>query len=144
MASSLFDRLRQLDLPPQDYAIFGSGPLVVRHIIPSCHDLDVLCRREAWEIVKRRGALKYLPEYDVTVASLCDGAITFGTKWGIGNFDVNELIDTAEIIDSLPFVRLDHVVAYKIIRSSANDLLHLQALEASGIIAGRGSRDRLP
>jgi len=132
MEGTLFDQLRQLDLPPQDYAIFGSGPLAVRHIIPSCNDLDVICRREAWEIVKRRGTIEFLPEYDVTVASFCNGAITFGRKWGIGNFDVNELIDTSEVIDSLPFVLLDHVIAYKIIRSSAKDMLHLEALVASG------------
>ena len=131
MDDTLFDRLRQLDLPPQDYAIFGSGPLAVRAIIPSCNDLDVLCRREVWEIVKRRGVMKYLPEYDITVASFFNGAITFGRKWGIGRFDVDELIDTAETIGSLPFVRLDHVVAYKTIRSSAKDLLHLEALQAS-------------
>jgi len=123
--------------------VFGSGPLVVRHIIPSCHDLDVICRREAWEAVRRLGELKYLPDYDVNVVSLLDGTITFGTKWGIGDFDVNELIDTAEIIDSLPFVRLDHVIAYKTIRSSAKDLLHLEALKTSGIIAGPGSKDRV-
>jgi len=53
-------------------------------------------------------------------------------KWGIGDFDVDELIDTAEMIDSLPFVRLEHVISYKKIRSSGKDLLHLSALEASG------------
>ncbi len=135
MESTLFDRLRHLDLPKQDYAIFGSGPLAVRQIIPSCTDLDVLCRHEAWEIVKRRGVMEFLPEYQVTVATFFNGAITFGTEWGIGSFDVNELIDTAEIIDSLPFVRLEHVVTYKRIRASAKDLLHLDALDASGHLA---------
>ena len=61
-------------------------------------------------------------------------AVTFGTKWGIGNFDVEELIDTAEIIDALPFVRLEHVIRYKQIRSSAKDLLHLDALKVSGYL----------
>jgi hypothetical protein len=116
MNDSLFERLRELDLPTQDYAIFGSGPLVIRHIVPTCNDLDIICRGEVWEIVKRRGQLKVLPEYDVTVASFFDGAITFGTKWGIGNFVTDELIDSAEMIDSLPFVRLDYVVEYKLVR----------------------------
>ena len=130
MEGMLFDQLRQLDLPQEDYAIFGSGPLAVRHVIPFCRDLDIVCRGKAWKIVQRRGRLKFLPEYDVTIATFFDEAITFGRKWGIGDFDVNELIDTAEIIDSLPFVRLDHVIAYKTIRSSAKDLMHLDALEA--------------
>ena len=116
----------------QDYAVFGSGPLAVRKIIPTCNDLDVLCRRDTWAAVNQIGAAEFLPAYGVTVISLFDGAITFGTKWGIGDFDVDELIDTAEVIEALPFVRLKHVVSYKTIRSSAKDLLHLEALNASG------------
>lgn len=132
MVASPFDRLRQLDLPSQDYAVFGSGPLVIRRIIPLTNDLDIVCRKQAWDIVRKIGIVEFLPEYDVTIVSLSDGAITFGTKWGIGTFDTNELIDTAETIDSLPFVRLEHVIRYKKIRSSAKDLLHLDTLVASG------------
>lgn len=128
----LFDQLRQLNLPPQGYAVFGSGPLFVRGIIPSVNDVDVICREEVWNIVSRIGNVEYLPEYGVSIVTLADGAITFGTKWGIGDFDIDELIATAEIIDGLPFVGLEHVIRYKKIRSSEKDLLHLAALEKSG------------
>ncbi len=131
MDVSLFDRLRQLHLRPDGYAIFGSGPLAIRNIIPACNDLDILCKQDVWDVVSREGVLKFLPDYDVTVASFFDGAISFGTEWGIGNFNVIELIETAEMIDSLPFVRLEYVVRYKTIRSSATDLQHLSALQAS-------------
>lgn len=129
MDNGLFNQLRQINLPIADYAVFGSGPLAVRGIIPSCNDLDVLCRRKAWALVSQLGTMTFLSEYGVSVVSLCDGAITFGLKWGIGDFDVDELIDTAEIIDSLPFVLIEHVVSYKKTRSSARDISHLQALE---------------
>jgi hypothetical protein len=59
---------------------------------------------------------------------MADGALTFGTKWGIGNFDVDELIATAEVLEGLPFVRLEHVIGYKKIRSSEKDIQHLEAL----------------
>ena len=59
------------------------------------------------------GEHDYLSEYDVTVITLHDGQLTFGNKWGIGDFDINELIDSAEEVDGLPFVRLEHVVSYK-------------------------------
>jgi len=42
-----------------------------------------------------------------------NGAISFGTAWGIGQFDINRLIDTAEIIGGLPFVQLQFVINYK-------------------------------
>jgi hypothetical protein len=76
------------------------------------------------------GKVEFLPEYNVTVASMCEPTLTFGTVWGIGDFDVDELIDTAEIISGLPFVQLEHVIRYKKIRFSEKDLLHLDAIAA--------------
>ena len=131
MTAILFDQLRQLGIPPKGYAVFGSGPLAIRGIIPACNDFDVLCTQDVWDLVSQEGTTEYLREYDVTIASFFDGAVTFGTEWEIGDFNVLELIKTAEMIDSLPFVRLEYVVRYKTIRSSAKDLQHLAALEAS-------------
>ena len=127
--TSLFDQLRQLNLPPRGYAVFGSGPLAIRGIIPSAQDLDVICREDVWNIVSRIGTIEYLPEYDVSVVVMADGALTFGRQWGIGDFDIDELTASAEIIDGIPFVKLEHVVSYKKIRSSEKDLQHLGALE---------------
>jgi hypothetical protein len=125
----LFDDLIKLDLPKDDYAVFGSGPLIVRGIIPASNDLDVVCRGAAWEKVKTIGTLQYNDDYDVEIVTLFDGRVTFGNKWGIGNFDVDDLIDGAEYIYELPFVRLEHVVEYKLIRVSAKDLSHIDALK---------------
>lgn len=125
----LFDQLRELKLPAGGYAVFGSGPLAIRGIIPVTNDVDVICNAATWARVSRLGRVEYLPEYDVTIVTMADGALTFGTKWGIGNFDVDELIATAEIVDGLPFVRLEHVISYKQTRSSEKDLRHLDALE---------------
>ncbi len=136
MDTTLFDRLKQLNLPPQGFAIFGSGPLAIRGLIPLANDLDIVCRQEVWETVSSLGIIEYLPTYDVTVSTMFSGTVTFGTKWGIGDFVVEELIDTADIIVALPLVRLEHVIRYKQIRSSAKDLLHLDALQASGYFGG--------
>ena len=67
-----------------------------------------------------------LAAHDVSLASHCNGRVTFGTSWGIGEFDVDELINTSELIDGLPFVRLEHVIEYKQVRSSPKDLVHLE------------------
>ena len=127
---SLFDRVKSLNLPVSDFAIFGSGPLIVRGIIPASNDLDIICRGQAWERVKAIGELEYLSKYDVTVVTMCDGRLTFGTKWAIGEFDIDELIDGAEEIDGLPFVRLEHVTNYKEISKRPKDLRHIEALKA--------------
>jgi hypothetical protein len=133
-SKALFDVLRTLDLPAGQFAIFGSGPLVIRHIIPASNDLDVICRDDAWRRVTSMGEVRYLEQYDVSVVSIMNGRITFGNKWGIGDFDINLLIDTAEMISGLPFVRLEHVIAYKRIANRLKDIQHIDAANRLGFL----------
>ncbi len=128
MSRTLFNALLELELPAGDFAIFGSGPLAVREIIPAANDLDVLCGNRAWDAVCALGESEYLPNYGVEVVNLRNGDITFGQTWGIGDFDVSELIQSAELIDGLPFVQLQHVARYKEIRGSDKDQQQLAAL----------------
>ena len=126
IVDELFDYLRDLDLPTDHFAVFGSGPLIVRGWVKGTNDLDVICRGSAWEKACAGGIVSCDERYDVSLASHCSGRVTFGTSWGIGEFDVDELINTSELIDGLPFVRLEHVIEYKQVRSSPKDLLHLE------------------
>ena len=127
LEQNLFALLRSLELPMGDYAIFGSGPLIVRGIIEGTNDLDVISRGRAWERALSGGELVSLPD-GARIVSCFDGAVTIGMNWAYGDFDIKELIDTAEMIDSLPFVRLEHVVRYKEIAARPKDLTHLQLL----------------
>ena len=105
--------------------------MIVRGITLAANDLDIICRGAAWERAKAIGTIEYLEEYDVTIATICEGRISFGTEWGIGSFDIDNLIDNAEQIDGLPFVQLRHVVAYKEERGSPKDRRHIEALMES-------------
>ena len=139
----LFETLKRLELPAGDYAVFGSGPLAARGLLSNPEDLDVLCRADAWQMVlriaARRGVVvRRLAEYDAVEVVELDG-LSFGTRWGIGHFDTDELIETAEWIDGLPFVRLEHVVTYKRIRRSERDREHLDLLaEFQSVVNSRG------
>lgn len=126
-----FEFLKQLKLPNGEFAIFGSGPLIVRGIIEPANDLDVICRRAAWEAVRKIGSLQFDDDYCVEIVRLFDGKVTFGNRWGIGDFDTDELIDNAEIIVGLPFVTLDNVIRYKSIRQTEKDLRHIESFERS-------------
>ena len=122
----VLDRLRSMQLPGGDYAVFGSGPLLVRGIVDAVADIDVLCRGDAW-VAARRIATSERLEQGVRVVAA--GPISFGTRWGIGDVDVDGLIDEAEMIEGLPFVKLEHVVAYKRSALRAKDLVHLQLID---------------
>jgi hypothetical protein len=123
----LFDLLRSLELPLGDYAVFGSGPLIIRGIVEATNDLDVISRGRAWEQALSRGNLVSLPDGD-EIVSCFEGAVTVGRSWAYGDFDIDELINTADVIDGIPFVRLEHVVRYKEIAARQKDLTHLGLL----------------
>ena len=130
--NALLQSVGELGLPAGEFAIFGSGPLLVRGVIDAVNDIDIICRSAAWDHAKQFGKQVYLDDYDVEIISIDDGRITLGRSWAYGDFDVGELIGTAEIIDGLPFVRLEYVVAYKRIANRQKDNEHLEALEAKG------------
>ena len=127
-AHELFRLLEALQLPPNDYVVFGSGPLVVRGIVKDTQDLDVVCRGPAWETVCTLAPPRRVQPWDVLLVSLHDGGLTFGTRWAIGDVDTDQLIDTAETIDGLPFARMEHVISYKKLLGRPKDLAHLEAL----------------
>jgi hypothetical protein len=126
---SLLDEVRGLGLPEGDYVVFGSGPLLVRGILADTGDLDLLTRGRAWDHARTLGPIVRLERYGVDVVRLLDGRIEIGTTWGIGDFDVDELIDTAELIDGLPFAALRYVRAYKETAARPKDLAHLRLLD---------------
>ena len=127
---TMFDLLNSLHLPAGASAIIGSGPLIVREIIPASNDLDIICRGSAWKTVQKIGEPAYLCEFDVAVVTMCGGHLTAGSEYAIGDFDINELIDSAEIIDGLPLDRMENEASYKKIAKRPKDLEHLKALEA--------------
>ncbi len=125
----LLTRLVELDLDPLSYALFGSGPLLVRGWIDEVGDLDIIARGKAWEQAMAAGQLEHVVDYGVDVVTIGD-SITVGTQWGIGDFCVDELIDTAETIGGIRCVLLEHVVAYKEIAQRPKDIGHLAVIEA--------------
>lgn len=125
----LLQRLRQLDFPAEHYAIFGSGPLLVRGWIDDVGDLDLVAREPVLSLAAEVGEQFYLADHDVTVIGIDDGAITVGTSWAYGDFEIDELIDTAELIAGFPCVLLEHVAAFKRIAGRAKDRAHLAIIE---------------
>jgi hypothetical protein len=128
--SRLLGEVRALGLPAGNFVLFGSAPLLVRGIVPPTGDVDVLARGPAWEAARALGPTVRLPHHEVDVVRLLYGRIEIGTVWGIGDVDVDDLIDSAEVIDGLPFAGLAHVRAYKEVAGRAKDREHLRLLDA--------------
>ncbi len=92
------------------------------------HDLDIIAREDAWESAKQLGTphpslLKHGLEIDMD-----DGKIQVFNKWISDNWDVNELIDDAEVIEGIRFVRLDKVLSSKLELSRTKDIKDIETL----------------
>lgn len=124
----LLRELLEVGLPEGNFALFGSGPLMVRGWIKDAGDLDVIARGTAWDYAKRIGQLSRLDQYGIDLVSIGEH-ITIGTAWGIGDFSVGTLIDEAEMIDGIPCVQLKHIITYKRLADRPKDRVHLAAIE---------------
>lgn len=129
-ADLLFDRLRALRLTSGEYAVFGSGPLAIRGLIEKVQDLDVIVRGDTWRRVVALGTV--VMKGDDETVDLGTG-LTFGRSWGYGDFDIDRLIDEAEVIADLPFVRLEAVIEFKQVAGRPKDLEHLRILDEAGL-----------
>ena len=102
-----------LDLDRRDFVIFGSGPLLAHGLRQSIHDLDVVARGTAWDRVSQYGSPARGSINGAPMALFWDGLIQFSRGWVSDDWDINDLIDRAEIIQGLPFAQLTDVLTYK-------------------------------
>lgn len=121
-------KLLSLGLPSQDYAVFGSGPLFAHKIVKEIHDLDVIARGSAWEKASRMGEIRK-DLYTDNVIIFYDGLVTIFDGWSIGDWSVDELIDTSDIIAGIRFVQLEKVLIQKRKMNREKDVEHIRLLE---------------
>jgi hypothetical protein len=105
----LLNELRALALPPGQYAVFGSGPMGVRGL-REIRDVDVIVSASLFaELSLRYGAQEHahgLNKIQVGNVELLDG-------WYPDVGALQTLIDEADWIDGLPFVKLAKVLEWK-------------------------------
>ncbi|PIZ55932.1 hypothetical protein COY23_03855 [bacterium (Candidatus Torokbacteria) CG_4_10_14_0_2_um_filter_35_8] len=128
---SLFlNQLKKLNLPKGKYAIFGSGPLGIRNI-RDAHDLDLIVGEELFNKYKGMPCWEFKSfERDGRYVEMIENSgIEFYKNWGPGNWDTRKLINEAEFIDNLPFVRLEEVKKWKKISGREKDLKDVKLIE---------------
>ncbi|MEV6599626.1 hypothetical protein AB0M36_22630 [Actinoplanes sp. NPDC051346] len=125
-----FALLESLALVRGDFAIAGSGPLYVRGLIDDIGDVDVVARGAAWREVCRLGTVVDAPFSTVHRVCLFGGKIEVLDGWFPELWDVDQLIDGADVIDGFRLVRLDVVTATKRMLQRPRDRTHLELLAA--------------
>jgi hypothetical protein len=130
LASRLLARLRALRLPTDDYAIFGSGPMLAHDLRAEVGDIDVVARGPAWAAAIRLQQPVPAPSGSGLMVELDDGRLQIFSAWTSPDWDVDRLIDTADVIDGLRFVTLPLVLAWKRESLRPKDLPDIKVIEA--------------
>lgn len=123
----LIRRLIQLDLERDNFVIFGSGPLLA-HGIRNIHDLDVVARGSAWHRVCDQGIPSTGKISNAPATCFWGGRIQFFREWISTDWDSDDLIDQAEIVEGLRFARLPDVLAYKRMLMRPKDIMDIHAI----------------
>ena len=118
----------ELDLDRRDFVIFGSGPLLAHGLRQRISDLDVVARGPAWQRVSEYGCQGTGSLNGAPMALFWGGRIQFSGGWISDDWDTDELIDRAEVIDGLRFARLTDILAYKQMLLRPKDLPDIAAV----------------
>jgi hypothetical protein len=124
----LFQQLKELKLPSGKYAVFGSGPMCIRGWKDCSHDLDIIVTKDVWD--------EYLGKEGWEVRTMHQGSeylwnddLELWKDWGPGQWNIKKLIERAERIDDLPFVRLETVIEWKKLNAREKDLKDIEIIE---------------
>lgn len=106
---NLLQELARLNLPRNEYVIFGSGPLAIRGLAEA-KDLDVLVKKKLFKKLRK----KYPQEISRhPLGCLVIGNIEIGNNWQGDSSVIDKYIQTAEMIKGFPFVKLKYVLEWK-------------------------------
>ena len=114
------DELERINLPKDKFAVFGSGPLGVREL-REIEDLDIVVKSDLWdELVK-----EYTSENGKHIKIDNIEIYKDWKPW----FDIDKLVDDADIIDGYRYVKLKYVLEWKKKRGLEKDLRDIELIE---------------
>lgn len=125
----LFQRVKEMKLPIGKYALFGSAPLGIREL-KECSDIDLIVVEELWQRYKNEHGWEYkITENGVEHIESNDGDIEIWHDWRPWYQDITRFINNAEIIDGLPFVKIEYVLEWKRKFGREKDLKDIEITE---------------
>ncbi|MFA7314661.1 MAG: hypothetical protein WC025_01890 [Candidatus Magasanikbacteria bacterium] len=120
--NKLLEELKQLNLPTNKFAIFGSGPMAVRKI-REAKDIDVLVFPDILiEFAKNYPINDHNGNVVIGNIELCKSCEPLTEK-------IEKLIETAEIIEGIPFVSLEYILQFKKKLNREKDKIDVELIE---------------
>lgn len=128
-----FDAVKKLNLPAGHYAITGSGALGIRNL-REIGDIDIIVSEHLWSVLEGRYGITV--EKGVQKIMFPDGIVEALGEKSYSSLrtqgqapTIADRISQADIIEGLPFERLEHVLYYKRKMGREKDLTDVMLIE---------------
>jgi hypothetical protein len=120
----LISELKKLNLPKNEYSVFGSGPMAIRGL-KEPGDLDIIVTEQLWKSLKEKYELVKKENYEY----LTINGIDIFNEWTHPDYNISKLIEESDIIDDIRFVKLETVLEWKKRRDSEKDKKDIELIE---------------
>lgn len=121
MKDEIVAKIKAQDFPMGSYVVYGSGPMAAAGIRPT-HDIDLVVLPSLYALLQHQGwRFKDDPHGNPMLMS---GDFEVSKTWVFGSYNPSfqELLETADIIDNIPFVNLHEVKKWKQTYARPKDL----------------------
>ena len=134
---TIFERVKRLHFPVGQYVVFGGGILEALGI-RNTYDVDVMVTSELFE--KLRESKIYKEEVRWGKIFLIGDQIEIGTKLDWENYSttIEKAINTATIIDGVPFLNLQETIKFKKAMGREKDFTDIELINEYLSSVGRG------
>src|SRR3989338_6822523 len=105
-------KVKALNLPINSYVIFGSAPLTVAGI-REARDIDLLVTKEVFDELKKNGWQELYKSDDDKPITHDDFEAHYNWDFSPYNPTLKHLLESASIVDGVPFASLDEVIKWK-------------------------------
>ncbi len=123
----LLEQLKKLNLPRDEFAIFGGGPLGIRGL-REIKDLDLIVLPGLWEELAQKYPVEETNFGGKAYRAHLTDDIEAVSKPGFG-FDAKEVIEKADVIDGIRFVNLETTIEWKRKMGRKKDLEDIRLIE---------------
>ena len=117
------DELKKLNLPRDKFAVFGSGPLAIRGLRDN-DDIDIIVKTDIFEDLAEKYPFKNDKKNSIKI-----GNIEIFKDWLPWFNDPNHLVDCADKIKGIRFVKLEYVMQWKKAMNREKDRKDIRLIE---------------
>ena len=123
----LIDKVKKLNFPLGKYALFGSAQMCLRGL-RECKNIDIIVTSDLYT------KLKFEPIWNVAIVKSGSESLNFENieifrDWKPGDWNIKELIDKAEKIEGVPFVRIENVLKWKQLMNREKDIKDIETIK---------------